>query len=103
MYAIDGDKLTARPEVRLGDKIYQIDNRLSTFERINRRLKEQDGKSESDFAIILCEALGEAAFTAICEMDLSYAVMQELVMIVLAAIQDLTVEEARCRFRKTGG
>ena len=98
MYVVDGEKLAARPEMRIGDKIYQIDNRLSTFTRINERLKERDG--DSDFDIIIGEALGAANFQEVCEMDLAYGVMFEIVIIILAAIQDLTVEEARCRFRQ---
>jgi len=97
MYAIDEAKLNARLEVRIGDKIYQIDNRLSTFERIDRRLREQEG--ESDFDVIIGEALGNAEYQAIREMDMSYGAMQELVVIVLAALQDLPVEEARLRLR----
>ena len=97
MYSIDNEKLVRRPEIRIGDRVYEIDNRLSAFERINERIKAADG---AEFEIILGEALGSEHFEEIRRMDLPFGVMQEAVIIVLAAIQDLTVEEARQRFRQ---
>ena len=96
MYAVDNEKLTKRPESRIGDRVYEIDNRLSAYERINERLKAGDG---GEFEIIIGEALGSENFADIVRLDLPYGVMQDVVIIILAAIQDLTVEEARCRFR----
>ena len=84
------------PEIRIGDKIYEIDNRLSAYERINERVKAGDG---SEFEIIIGEALGCENYAEIVGADLPYGVMQDVVIIILAAIQDLTVEEARSRFR----
>ena len=100
MYEICGEKLVRRPEVRIGDRIFEIDNRLSTFERINERLKNRDG--DGDFEIIIGEALGLAVYRELREMDLAYGVMYEIVIVILAAIQDLSVEEARARFRGQG-
>ena len=96
MYAIDSEKLTKRPEIRIGDRVYEINNRLSAYERINERVKSGDG---SEFEIIIGEALGGEHYGEIAAMDLPYGVMQDVVIIILAAIQDLTVEEARNRFR----
>ena len=96
MYAIDSEKLVKRPEIRIGDRVFEIDNRLSAYERINERLKAGDG---GEFEIIIGEALGGESYADIVRLDLPYGVMQDVVIIILAAIQDLTVEEARCRFR----
>jgi len=96
MYVLDGDKIGKRPEVRIGDRVFEIDNRLSCYQRINARIKAGDG---SDFEVIIGEALGGEGFAEIVAMDLPYGVMGEIVIIVLAAIQDLSVEEARARFR----
>ena len=100
MYSIDGEKLTRRPEIRIGDKIYTVDNRLSTFERLNGRMKVAEGAGEME--IIISEALGQDMYEEIRAMDLPYGVMYEIVIIILAAIQDLTVEEARARFQGSG-
>jgi len=96
MYVVDSEKLVKRPEVRIGDRVYEIDNRLSAYERINERVKAGDG---GEFEIIIGETLGGESYEEIVRMDLPYGVMSELVVIILAAIQDLTVEEARSRFR----
>ncbi|MDR2167542.1 MAG: hypothetical protein LBE35_06815 [Clostridiales bacterium] len=100
MYQIDNDKLNYQPELRLADRIFKIDNRLSVFRRISARLGEGGG---DEFEIIVGEALGGAALEEILGMDLPYGIMQDLIIIVLAAIQDLPVEEARRRFRGAGG
>ena len=96
MYTINSEKMTKRPEIRIGDKVYEIDNRLSAYERINERIKAGDG---SEFEIIIGEALGGGNYAEIVDADFPYGVMQDVVIIILAAIQDLTVEEARSRFR----
>ena len=97
MYVVDGEKLAKRPEVRIGDRVFEIDNRLSAYMRINERVKEGEC---GEFEIIIGEALGMENYAEIVAMDLPYGVMSDIVVIILAAIQDLTVEEARCRFRK---
>jgi len=96
MYVVDSDKLVRRPEIRVGDRVYEIDNRLSAYERINERVKAGE---DGEFEIIIGEALGGENYAEIVRMDLPYGVMSDIVIIILAAIQDLTVEEARCRFR----
>lgn len=95
MYQIDNDKLNQRPEVRIGDKIFTIDNRLSTFRKISSAL----GGGSDELEAVLAQALGKDAYEEVLRMDLPYSVMQELIIIVLAAIQDLPLEEARRRFR----
>ena len=96
MYVVDGDKIGKRPEVRVADRVFEIDNRLSCYERINEGVK---GGERGEFEVIIGEALGGEAYAEIIAMDLPYGVMNDLVIIILAAIQDLTVEEARNRFR----
>jgi len=99
MYQISEDRIRVRPEIRLGDKIYSVDNRLSTYRRISAGL---EGQGVDELEVVLGEALGRQAYEEILGMDLSFAVMQEMVVIVLAAIQDLPLEEARRRFRGNG-
>jgi len=100
MYVIDSTRLNQRPEIRIGDRIFGIDNRLSTFEKMNAHIKNpKDGMREFD--IIIGGALGDAAYNEILEMDLPYAVMRDIVVIILAAIQDISEEEAHSRFRKS--
>jgi len=96
LFAITNERLTARPEIRIGDRVFGIDTRLSIFEGINRRLREGDA---GDFEIIIAGALGEAAYADILAMDLSFGVMRDIVIFILAAIQEISEDEARGRFR----
>ena len=96
LYTISQEKLLRQPEIRVGDRIYAVDNRLSTFMRISALIKE--GKS-ADYEIILSEALGENALAELLEMDLPYPVMQELIVLATAAIQGIEPDEVRPRFR----
>jgi len=96
MYTIDSERMKSRPELRLGDRVFAVDDRLSVFEQMNRRIREG---GDSEFEVIIGMALGAEALAAILEMDLGYAVMRDIVVNILAAIQGLPEDEARARFR----
>ncbi|MCL2855986.1 MAG: hypothetical protein FWE21_10305 [Defluviitaleaceae bacterium] len=95
MYAIDNEKLTKRPEIRIGDRVFTIDNRLSTFEVMRRELNKAE---TAEMAVVIAHGLGHDAYLDIVEMDLPYGVMEEIVMLILAGIQGLEVDEAKTRF-----
>ena len=98
MYEVEKVLLDAKPEVRVGDKVYLVDNRMSTFVKMNRELAE--AKTElSEFDIILECGLGREAAGEIGTMDLSFAAMQRIVLLVMAAMQGVSEEEAMRRFR----
>jgi len=99
VYSVDSEKLNKRPEMRVGDRVFVIDNRLSTFERMRKELDKSD---TAEMGVVMSFGLGHDAYLELVEMDLPYAVMEEIVIIVLAAIQDLEVDEARRRFRGKG-
>ena len=99
MYLIEEARLNGRPELRIGDRIFTVNNRLSVFRKINNLLKSDTDTGLSELEIVIGCALGQDACDEIFEMDLPYAVMEEIVITILAAMQDLTVEEARRRFR----
>lgn len=96
MYNIDREKLTKRPEIRIGDKIYSIDNRLSTFQRMR---KELDESQNMEMETVISFGLGHDVYLELLEMDLPFSVMEEIVIIILAGIQDLEVDKARQRFQ----
>ena len=95
MYQINNDKLQNRPELRVGDRVYCIDNRLSVFRFISKGLT---GGGENEMEVVIGGALGRDVYEEILAQDLPYGVMQEIVIIILAAIWDLEVEEAKRRF-----
>ena len=98
MYEVERALLEGKPEVRIGDKVYAVDDRMSTFARMNRALG--DAQTElSEFGIILEHGLSKEAAAEIEEMDLSFAAMHSVVLLVMAAMQGVGEEEARRRFR----
>jgi len=97
LYTVDKDRLEKRPEIRIRDKVYVIDNRLSTFERMRREL---DKANSAEMGVVISHGIGHDAYVELMEMDLPFGVMEDIVIIILAAIQDLEVEEARKRFRQ---
>ena len=100
MYSIPQELIEKSPEIRIGDKIYKIDNKLSTFLRILKRLDSEKAEN-NELNIIIGEALGKKALEEIVSADLPYTIMHEIIIIILAAIQGLEIEEARSRFKKT--
>jgi hypothetical protein len=95
MYTVDKALLTETPEIRIGDKIYKVDNRLSTVKKVAEAVKASP-ENEMDETIKLC--LGEQAYKEIVEMDLPAPAMQEIVVIISAAVSGITAEEAKKRF-----
>lgn len=98
-YKIDTLKLSAPPEVRLGDRIYKIDNRLSVVRAIDKGIKEQPDK---EIEVIIEAALGQTASDEIFALDPVVPVLKEIVLAIRAALMGVTLEEARSQFRKNG-
>ena len=99
LYGIDSAALTEKPELRLGDKIYAVDNRMSVFVSITKELRER-GADESELAIILRNALGAAAYEEIAARDLPFPIMRRLVVLAMAAVQGIGEDEAERRFQR---
>ena len=99
LYAVDGALLDARPEIRLGDRVYAVDNRMSVFLQITKDL-EARAADESELDIILRHALGAEAYAEIVAQDLPFAVMRRLVVLAMAAVQDIEEDEAERRFQR---
>ena len=53
MYALDGKYLTERPEVRIGDKVYAVDDRVKTV----RKLFEIQKQENNDFVSFILRDL----------------------------------------------
>jgi len=98
LYGIDNAQLAERPEIRLGDKIYPVDNRMSVFVNITKELRER-GEDESELTVILRNALGEKACAEIAAQDLPFPIMRRLVVLAMAAVQGIAEDEAERRFQ----
>ncbi len=91
MYTLDDKLLIGSPEVRIGDKVYPVDDRMSTVKKLDKINTE-----DSDAIIKL--AFGDKA-KEIIGMDLPFAAYIQLVKIVVAAMTGEDAEEVDARFR----
>ncbi len=92
-YTLDGALLAETPEIRIGDKIYKVDNRTSNVKKL-----EEIG--QNDVEAILAVAFGEAAKDEIVAMDMPFPAMMQLNILVVAAMTDDTPEKVRDRFQR---
>lgn len=95
MYAFDNKLLCGSPELRIGDKVYSIDDRKNT---VKKAMKLFSQKSESDDMETSDEILKLAfgkQFKEIDAMDMSFAAYQELVLVTIAAMTGQEVEDLK--------
>lgn len=96
MYTLDGKMLVDTPEIRIGDKVYPVDNRVKT-------VKKMETIPTDDESAIFTLALGEKAAAEIDEMELPFPAYKELLVIVIAAMTGEEVDDVKARFRTAGG
>lgn len=98
MYTLDNKLLCGCPEIRIGDKMYPIDDRKNTVKKALKLFKNNDESSEADnfdnIDEILRLAFGKH-FKEIDALPLSFAAYQELAELVLAAMTGEDEEEFR--------
>lgn len=84
MYTLDKKLLCSSPEIRIGEKVYPVDDRKNTVIKVTKLFNDSKGDVEKvDEALKL--AFGEK-FKEIDEMDLSFAAYQKLFELVIAAM-----------------
>lgn len=104
LYTLDNKLLTETPEIRIGEKVYAVDNRKSTVSKITGMMKHGDGAENGDEKADegLKLALGEKAFREIDAMNLPFPAYQRLFELVMAAMTGEEVEAVEKRFQDTG-
>ena len=84
MYTLDKKLLCGSPEIRIGEKVYPVDDRKNTVIKVTKLFNDSKGDVEKvDEALEL--AFGER-FKEIDEMDLPFAAYQKLFERVIAAM-----------------
>lgn len=98
LYTIDEKLLVGGPEVRLGDKVYPVDDRQKTVKKL-MKLVDKDASGEAiDEALKL--ALGAKAYQEIDAMNLPWPAYQQLFEVTVAAMTGEEPEEVSARFQK---
>lgn len=96
MYTLDQKLLTDTPEIRIGDKVYPVDNRKKTMDKVSKlNAAEVDAESE-----IFKIALGPKAAKEIDAMDLPFPAHIALLELTIAAITGEEPEAVAERFQE---
>lgn len=85
MYSFDNKLLCGSPEIRIGDKVYPIDDRTSTVKKVLKIFsnKENDNLDSADEALKL--AFGKN-YSEISAMDMPFSAYQKLTETVISAM-----------------
>ena len=84
MYTLDKKLLCSSPEIRIGEKVYPVDDRKNTVIKVTKLFNDSKGDVEKVVEALEL-AFGET-FKEIDEMDLSFAAYQKLFELVIAAM-----------------
>lgn len=100
MYTLDNKLLTEIPEIRVGDKLYAVDNRVKTVEKIQSASEQVKDSPYEGMQTVLELALGKKAAKEIDELNMPHPAYQRLVELVMAAVTGEDPEETADRFPK---
>ncbi len=96
LYTLDQKLLTNTPEIRIGEKIYPIDDRTKTVMKVTKL----DTANVENVSKILELTLGQKAAKEVEEMNLPFAAYQQLLEIIIAAMTGEEPEAVSARFQE---
>lgn len=100
MYTLDEKLLTGTPEIRIGDKVYPVDDRQKTVKKIlDICEKNAEAKDMGMVDEVFKLAFAPENFEKIEKMELSWAAYQKLFQIVISAVTGEDTEETEKRFQ----
>ncbi len=100
MYTLDNKLLVGTPEIRIGEKIYPVDDRAKTVKKIMQMYKDRDDMDMDDIDKMFDLAFGAKNAKEISAMDLSFAAYQELAALVMSAMTGEKPKDKEERFQK---
>lgn len=98
LYTLDGKLLTETPEIRVGEKVYPVDNRQKTVKKLMKLTEDAKGDIGKQMDEVLTLAFGPQAFREIDGMDLPFPAYQKLFELVMAAVTGEEAEGNATRF-----
>ena len=101
LYTLDHKLLTETPEIRIGEKIYAVDNRQKTVKKIQEAAKDINKDDPySGVEKVLELALGAKVAEEIDKLDMPYPAYQKMFELVMAAVTGEEPETIAGRFQK---
>lgn len=98
VYTLAEELINSRPEIRIGDKMYKVDDRKKTVDKIS---KISGKKGENLDGEMIKLALGEEAATEIDEMNLPFPAYAQLISLIGSAISGEKPDEFDARFQQS--
>lgn len=86
MYTLDNKLLTETSEIRIGDKVYPVDDRVNTVKKIQEISKNLSDDPYSSIFEALTLALGAKAAKEIDNMNMPHKAYQRMFELVMAAV-----------------
>lgn len=99
LYTLDGKLLTETPEIRVGEKIYPVDNRKKTVTKILDAAGATKNTSADVIDRCLELALGKPAAKELNEMDLPFPAYIQLFTLVISAATGEKPQDVEQRFQ----
>jgi len=100
LYTLDHKLLTDTPEIRIGEKIYAVDNRQKTVKKIQEASKAiSNDDPYGGIDKVLEMALGANAAQEIDKLNMPYPAYQKMFELVMAAVTGEEPETIAERFQ----
>lgn len=99
MYTLDNKLLTETSEIRIGDKIYPVDDRVKTVKKIQEISKNISDDPYSGISEALALALGPKAAQEIDDMNMPHKAYQRVFELVMAAVTGEDADVIADRFQ----
>jgi len=101
-YTLDNKLLCEEPEIRIGDKVYPIDDRQKTVEKVMALQKKMEDENQQNVSELMKEAF-KLVFTPkvakeLDDMNMHFPAYQKLFEIVMGAITGEEPEKVAERF-----
>ena len=100
LYTLDEKLLVDTPEVRIGDKIYAVDDRAKTMKKLNREIGALEDQSDEVISKAFEIALGKKAAHEIAQMELHFPAYKRAFELVMAAMTGEDPEAVAARFQQ---
>lgn len=99
LYTLNSELLVGTPEIRIGEKVYPIDDRQKTVRKILALCEQIGGGTDFDKLDEIFKLAFAKNYKEIEALELSWAAYQELLTLVLSAAMGEEPEEINRRFQ----
>lgn len=101
LYTLDNKLLTETPEIRIGEKVYGLDNRKKTVTKVQNLMNGMNADNQEErMQEMLSLAFGAEESKEIDSMNMPYPAYQQLFVLVVAAMTGEEPETVAGSFRQ---